>query len=109
MTLVVPLATKPAQRLRTTLSHLACTINLYQKPQGLFLDLLVDDVLMLGGVLCLDRVLIVRDLYFGFIGDLAFVDTQARDDPDFTGLGTRWLLFYLNPGDFTPPPPGRAV
>jgi hypothetical protein len=108
MSLIVPLAAVAAQRLRTTLGRQACRINLYQKPRGLFLDLLVNDALVLGGAICLDRKVIVRDLYFNFIGDLAFVDTQGRDDPASLGLGTRWLLFYLAPADFITPS-GRAA
>jgi hypothetical protein len=100
MTQIIPVESVQAQTLRVVLNKLACRIDIYHKSPGLFLDLLVDDALIVGGVLCLDRVLIVRDLYLDFIGDIAFVDTQGRDDPVYTGLGTRWLLLHLAPADF---------
>ncbi|WP_321900039.1 hypothetical protein [Paraburkholderia heleia] len=28
-------------------------------------------------------------------GDLAFMDMQGADDPQYTGLGSRWLLVWL--------------
>lgn len=42
--------------------------------------------------------------YFGFVGDFMFVDTQppagtTGEDPQWTGLGTRWLLVYLEASD----------
>jgi hypothetical protein len=39
----------------------------------------------------------VRDEYLGFIGDLAFFDTQGMTDPDWTGLGSRYILGYFFP------------
>lgn len=100
MTAIVPLQAVPSQVLKTALSGQSCELRCYQKVTGLYLDLLMNDVVVLGGVICLDRVLIVRDLYFGFIGDLAFVDTQGTEDPQSAGIGSRWLLFYLSPVDF---------
>jgi hypothetical protein len=35
----------------------------------------------------------------GFIGDLIFIDTQGTSDPNYTGLGSRFLLAYLSPTD----------
>lgn len=43
--------------------------------------------------------LIVRSAYLGFIGDLAFIDTQGTSDPIYAGLGTRFQLVYLFPVD----------
>lgn len=42
--------------------------------------------------------------YLGFVGDFMFVDTQAPtgssgSDPEWEGLGTRWLLLYLEASD----------
>lgn len=49
----------------------------------------------MAGVLCRNRVYLVREAYLGFRGDLAFVDTAGNDDPQYAGLGTRWPLLYL--------------
>ena len=58
---------------------------------------------MIGGVICQHTNLIVRNAYFGFIGDLAFLDQQGADDPVWTGLGTRWVLGYIEPDQFLAP------
>ena len=97
--LIVPLAATPSQTISVTLAGQSCRIAVYQKSTGLFVDLYINDVLAIGGVICLDRVRIVRDAYLGFIGDLGFYDAQGRADPDYTGLGNRFLLSYLETTD----------
>jgi hypothetical protein len=96
---IVPLNAVASQQLQVTLGGQACQLNLYEKSTGLFMDVLVSGSLIIGGVICLNRTVIVRDAYLGFIGDFAFVDTQGADFPVFTGLGTRFLLCYLTPVD----------
>ncbi|WP_235012296.1 phage baseplate plug family protein [Caballeronia catudaia] len=51
--------------------------------------------LIMAGVLCRNLVYLVREAYFGFVGDLAFVDSAGDDDPQYSGLGTRWRLLYV--------------
>lgn len=46
----------------------------------------------------LKRLLINRQ-YLGFVGDFMFVDTQGVLDPEWEGLGTRWVLLYLEASD----------
>lgn len=93
----VPLAALPSQTVNVTLGPQACTIDVYQTDFGLFISLYVQDALVIGGVVCRNTVKIVRDLYLGFVGDLAFFDTQGTADPDYTGLGDRFVLTYLPP------------
>jgi hypothetical protein len=97
--LIIPINDVYAQSLRVTLASQSCSINIYQKSTGLYVDLLVSDQLIIGGVLCRDRNFIVLDLYLGFIGDLGFYDTQGFSDPSSPGLGTRFLLAYLQLSD----------
>ena len=92
--ILVPLNQIPSQTLTTILSGQTCQINVYQKFYGVFVDLYVGTTLIIGGVIAEDRNRIVRDVYLGFSGDIFFVDTQGNDDPDYTGLGTRWRLVY---------------
>ena len=77
----------------------SCRIAIYQKTTGLFLDLSINGSPVISGVLCHDRVLLVRQSYLGFTGDLMFIDTQWKDDPVYTGLGSRWVLAYLTPSE----------
>ena len=50
-------------------------------------------------VVMFNRTLLVREAYLGFIGDFAIVDLQGQDDPDYTGLGNRFVLVYLEPSE----------
>lgn len=103
--LIIPLSAVPSQICRVGLPTQQATIAVYQKHSGLFLDLSVNDAPILTGVICLDRVYIVRDVYLGFDGDLVFVDTGGianpalREDPDYTGLGGRFMLAWVSQGD----------
>ena len=104
--LVVPLQAVPNQFVQVTLNNQACSIHVYQKFWGLFCDLLVNQQPIIQSVLCLNANYIVRSLYLGFNGDLAFWDTQGQGFPSFTGadpnyteLGSRFQLLYLAPSD----------
>ena len=90
----ITLAPVPAQAVSVSLGGQTCQINVYQKRTGLYLDLGVNNVPIIYGVLCLNANLIVRDAYLGFVGDLIFYDTQGSNDPDYTGLGGRFQLLY---------------
>lgn len=92
---IIPTSPVPSQMLTTSLAGQSCQIKVYQKTTGLYIDLSVNDVLIIGGVIALNANLIVRDSYLGFIGDLAFFDTQDSEDPDYTGLGSRFILAYI--------------
>lgn len=49
---------------------------------------------------CRDRQrLLVDAQYHEFGGDFMFVDTQGADDPVWSGLGSRYVLVYLNDGE----------
>ena len=99
--LVVPLQAVPSQKVAVTLANQVCQIAVYQKLSGLYVDLYVNNVLIVGGVIVENLNRIVRDAYFGFIGDLAFFDTQGTDDPVFSGLGGRFGLAYLEAADLS--------
>lgn len=98
---IVPLQPFASQTLQVTLAGQNCQINLYQKQFGLFSDLYVSNVLIIGGVLCENLNRIVRSTYLGFIGDLSFFDTQGESDPFYSGLGTRFQLAYLEVSDLS--------
>lgn len=95
----IPLTDTGAQIVSVTLGGQACRIEVYQRRTGLFLDLYRDDTLVIGGAACRDRVRVLRDAYHQFDGDLAFEDTQGTDDPTTPGLGSRFVLLYLEVAD----------
>lgn len=96
---LIPIADTYTQIVSVTLAGQACTLNLYQKATGFFCDLYVNGALVIGGVRCLNLNRIVRNLYFGFAGDLIFTDTQGTHHPSSPGLGSRFLLLYLELSD----------
>jgi len=93
--LLVPLDAVASQKFTISLANQACQIELYQKLYGLFMNLSVNDELVIGGVICRNQVRIVQDLYLGFSGDFFFNDSQGSDDPFYTGLGERFSLIYV--------------
>lgn len=98
---IIPMSATANQQFNVVLATQNCTITVAQKSTGMFLSLAVNQVSVLTGVLCTDRTRLVRQEYLGFIGDLAFMDLQGVDDPQYEGLGTRWVLMYLESSDLT--------
>jgi len=96
---IVPLTATPSQTLNVLLGGQNCTIKVYQKSAGVYVDLSINNAPVILGVIALNEVRIVRYAYRGFIGDLAFMDKQGSSDPDYTGFGTRFVLMYLEPAD----------
>ena len=64
-----------------------------------FVDVYINNTLIIGGVPGLNAVKIVRDAYLGFSGDLVFYDLEGSSDPLYSGLGTRWVLVYYLPSE----------
>lgn len=98
---IIPLQPVPSQTVSVALNNQACTINVYTLSTGLYCDLYVNNSLIIGGVVCENNNVIVRDAYLGFVGDIAFEDTQGSTDPVYTGLGTRYVLAYFLPSELT--------
>ena len=95
----IPLQAVESQIVTCLLGGQYCQINVYQKAYGVFLDLYIDNVLIIGGVICQNLNPIVRSAYLGFQGDLMFVDSGGSADPDWTGLAGRFVLLYLSPAE----------
>lgn len=98
---VIPLSAVPSPKLSVLLAGQNCQIKVYQKTTGLYLDLAINNAPLKSGVRCLDRTLLIRHAYLGFVGDLAFFDTQGVTDPKYAGLGARYQLVYLEAIDLT--------
>jgi len=89
----------PSQEFSVSLNNQPCQIKLYQLRPGLFIDLYINDELIIGGVICQNLNRIVRSLYLGFQGDLIFIDSEGSGDPKYSGLGSRYNLAYLYPDE----------
>ena len=102
MSLEIPLAAVPSQRLSVPdLNGQNSQINVYQKNDGLYFDLFLDGVPIVQTHICRSRTFLLRAAkYLGYIGDFIFIDTQGDEQPFYTGLGTRWVLVYVDPAEF---------
>jgi hypothetical protein len=89
----------PSQILSVVLEGQNCQIAIYQKDQGLFVDLNANGVDISTAVIAHDVVPLVPTGYLGFSGNLLFTDTQGGSDPTYDGLGSRYQLVYLTPAE----------
>ena len=92
--LAIPIAATPSQTLSVLLSGQDVRLNIYQKTTGLFVDVLVAGVTLVSCAIARDRVPIIRNDYRGFIGDIFFKDLLGASDPNYSGLGTQFVLGY---------------
>jgi hypothetical protein len=97
--LIVPVQAAPNQTLSVLLANQLCQVTLRTRFYGLFMDVSVNDAPIVQGVICQNWNKIIRSAYLGFVGDLAFWDTQGSNDPAYIGLGSRYLLYYLEKSD----------
>lgn len=97
---IIPLSKIDAQRFSITLQDKAYSFRLLDRGMaGVFLDVFQEQDALITGILCLDRVRLIRSAYRLFPGDLMFVDQQGTLSPDFTRFGDRFLLYYLTPDE----------
>lgn len=97
---VIPLQAVPSQLLQVVLGGQNCQLSIYQKPQGLFVDLSSNGVTISLAVIAQDVNPLNPIAYTGFIGNLIFTDTQGNSDPVYTGLGARFQLVYLTADEY---------
>lgn len=96
---IVPIKPVPSQTLQVQLAGQAVSLSIYQQAYGLYVDVYLDNALVIAGVIAWNLNRIVRSLYLGLVGDFTFVDTQGSSDPVYTGLGDRYQLVYLEEAD----------
>jgi len=101
---VIPTQPIPNQTLQVQLGTQPVVLNIWQTAYALFVTVYVGNTLVVASVIAENLNRIIRSEYLGFVGDLAFDDTQALGpdgptDPVFTGLGSRYQLLYLEEAD----------
>lgn len=98
--LSIPLQAVPSQTLSVTLAQQPAQIALRQNGKNIYFDLLNGESYVVRSRICRDRQRLLLDSsYRGFVGDFVFVDTQGISNPTFSGLGSRFVLVYLAPGE----------
>jgi hypothetical protein len=100
MPVQVPLQPVPAQQLQIVLGGQNCQIAVYLRGANLYVDVNSNGADISTGVLAMNMVPLVPCIYFGFAGNLVFIDTQGTSDPVYTGLGSRYQLLYLTAADY---------
>lgn len=95
----IALQSVPSQQVQIVLGGQTCAISVYVKTQCMFIDLAVNGVQVAYAVQCKNLVSLVPTAYLGFAGWMIFLDTQGSSDPQYAGLGSRWVLLYLNAAD----------
>lgn len=98
--LEVPITPVPAQIVRVVLADQNCQFFLYQKEQGMFFDANVNGIDISSGILAHDAVALIPQAYSGFKGNLMFVDSHGDSDPEYSGLGDRYSLIYLDDEEY---------
>lgn len=112
---IVPLQAIPSQQVACLLGGQQCQIAVYQKDQGVFFDLAVNGVDFTTATIARNAVwLDPHASYDGLIGNFVFIDTQGLDDPNYSGLGARFQLVYLDAAEYAasmilPPPPPSLI
>lgn len=92
----IPVSAIPFQEFSVVLDDQNCTIVLRQIAESLFCDLTVDERVVFQGRIC--EINAPINLYHSrfFKGSLIFVDTKGSDNPQYDGLGDRWVLIYIS-------------
>lgn len=95
----IPIQSVPSQQFQVTLDEQLCAFSIYVKNQCMFFDAVVNGAQIAYAVQCKNLVQLIPTAYLGFTGLLVFYDTQGYSDPIYTGLGSRWVLLYLDAAD----------
>ena len=91
---IIPLTQIPSQQFDIVLGGQNCNIAVYQKDEYVFLDLSVDNEIIFTGIKALDRQGIKFADYMNFDGQIWFEDLNGTENPQYTGFGDRWILYY---------------
>lgn len=95
----IPLAATPNQTASVVLGERNVDFTLRAFADGLYIDVVCDDVPIVAGQRCTDRTdLTARAVQLGF-PDLAmyFADLRGTSDPQWTEFGTRYVLLADTP------------
>ena len=97
---IVPIQPVPSQQLQIVLAGQSVQIAIYLLGKCIYVDCNVNGNDISTTVLAHDVTPLVPTSYLGFVGNLLFTDTQGTSDPQYTGLGSRWVLLYLTAAEY---------
>lgn len=88
----------PSQKLSVTLAGQRCTILLRQLNGRQYLSLATSEKVIFHNALLCDRVPVKKYDYLPFDGDIACMDNQGNDYPNYAEWGGRFVLVYSDTG-----------
>ncbi|EPF2606912.1 phage baseplate plug family protein [Yersinia enterocolitica] len=88
-----------SQSISVSLGGQQCEIRLIQRESFMYMDLTSNSIPLIQGVPCLYGNKMVGYKYLGFIGDFVFIDNAGRSDPEWSGIGSRFYLYYIEESD----------
>lgn len=94
MEYVIPLRAEPNQSFSIELDGHIVDFEFLTRGVFLYMNLTVDSVNKVNGIICLNNSNLLLYPNFGVNGKLYFKDTQGNLDPIYYGLNDRWLLIY---------------
>ncbi len=100
MSQTIPLQPVPSQSISFVVAGQNCQAKIYTAGGQMFADVQAGGVSLVSCVILRDAVPIVCRDYAGFVGNLVMIDTQGGDDPQYSGLGSRWQLVYLTADEY---------
>lgn len=93
---IIPIENVPNQSFDVDLNDKTYRFEFITKGFFIYMNLFIDEVKKLDGIICLNNVNLIQYDDIGFKGKIYFYDTQGEFDPVYYGLGDRWILYYEN-------------
>lgn len=97
---IIPIQAIPSQIVTVVLGGQNCQIQIDQKNPCIFVSINADGNDISLGVRARNVIALNANVYEPFDGNLIFWDNQGKDDPVYTGLGSRFLLVYLTEAEY---------
>lgn len=91
---IIPLDSIPNQKFDVALNNQRCRFEFITRGPFLYMNLSINEVPKINGMICLNKVDLVQYIDYEFDGKIYFEDLQGNADPLFYGLGERWQLVY---------------
>ena len=100
--LTIAVAPSPNQTFRCVLGWQPCVASLRQRGSRMYLDLAAGDRPIVRGAICQNGADVIQGAEPWFGGTLHFWDWEGDEPPRWDGLGSRWKLYYVPPGETLP-------
>ena len=91
---IIPIDALPSQSFDIDLNNRRCRFEFITKGVFLYMNLSIDEVEKINGMICLNNVNLIQYQDIGLDGKIYFSDTQGDVIPLYYGLGDRWVLFF---------------